>query len=228
MKNTIIFSLFCFLVCYSVHGQTQKQQSDSLRMRMAFSSIEIPSYKKELALPQTWLMNMYGDYPVDLSSGLVDISIPIYEIETPNLRLPITAKFHASGLRADEQIGTMGLRWIMNVDCMVSRKVKGYPDDCFYGSATAPFDNRVNDPNYLPDLATLYGGTAYNKELYTSYAISPNILPYLPNYSGPASVFKDTEYDLFSYHLPSGKSGKFILHDSAGIKKAYTIPYEPV
>lgn len=29
-------------------------------------------------------------------------------------------------------------------------------------------------------------------------------------------------------HLPSGKSGKFILHDSAGIKKAYTIPYEPV
>lgn len=228
MKNTIIFSLFCFLVCYSVHGQTQKQQSDSLRMRMAFSSIEIPSYKKELALPQTWLMNMYGDYPVDLSSGLVDISIPIYEIETPNLTLPITAKFHASGLRTDEQIGTMGLRWIMNVDCMVSRKVKGYPDDCFYGSATAPFDNRVNDPNYLPDLATLYGGTAYNKELYTSYAISPNILPYLPNYSGPASVFKDTEYDLFSYHLPSGKSGKFILHDSAGIKKAYTIPYEPV
>ena len=86
----------------------------------------------------------------------------------------------------------------------------------------------MNDPNYLPDLATLYGGTAYNKELYTSYAISPNILPYLPNYSGPASVFKDTEYDLFSYHLPSGKSGKFILHDSAGIKKAYTIPYEPV
>lgn len=228
MKNTIIFSLFCFLVCYSVHGQTQKQQSDSLPMRMASSSIEIPSYKKELALPQTWLMNMYGDYPVDLSSGLVDISIPIYEIKTPSLTLPITAKFHASGLRADEQIGTMGLRWIMNVDCMVSRKVKGYPDDCFYGSATAPFDNRVNDPNYLPDLATLYGGTAYNKEWYTVYAIPPNILTYLPDYSGPAAVFKDTEYDLFSYHLPSGKSGKFILHDSAGIKKACMIPYESV
>lgn len=228
MKNTIIFSLFCFLVCHYVHGQTQKQQNDSLRMRTASSSIEIPSYKKELALPQTWLMNMYGDYPVDLSSGLVDISIPIYEIKTPNLTLPITAKFHASGLRADEQIGTMGLRWIMNVDCMVSRKVKGYPDECFYGSATAPFDNRVNDPNYLPDLATLYGGTAYNKEWYTVYAIPPNILDYLVDYSGPAAVFKDTEYDLFSYHLPSGKSGKFILHDSAGIKKAYTIPYEPV
>ena len=85
MKNTIIFSLFCFLVCHYVHGQTQKQQNDSLRMRTASSSIEIPSYKKELALPQTWLMNMYGDYPVDLSSGLVDISIPIYEIKTPNL-----------------------------------------------------------------------------------------------------------------------------------------------
>ena len=33
MKNTIIFSLFCFLVCHYVHGQTQKQQNDSFRMR---------------------------------------------------------------------------------------------------------------------------------------------------------------------------------------------------
>lgn len=206
----------------------QEQKNDSLPMRAALSSIEIPSYKKEQALPQTWLMNMYGDYPVDLSSGLVDISIPLYEIKTASLTLPITAKFHASGLRGDEQIGTMGLRWIMNVDCMVSRTVKGYPDECFYGSATAPFDNRVNDPNYMPDFATLYGGTSYNKELHTTYAIPQNILYYLSEYSGPASVYKDTEYDLFSYHLPSGKSGKFILKDSAGIKKAYTIPYEPI
>ena len=66
MKNTIIFSLFCFLVCYSVHGQTQKQQSDSLRMRMAFSSIEIPSYKKELALPQTCMEIIQWICPADL------------------------------------------------------------------------------------------------------------------------------------------------------------------
>lgn len=228
MKNTIIFFLIIFLVVYPLHGQTQKKQSDSLLTLAALSSIEIPSYKMEPALPQTWLMNMYGDYPVDLSCGIVDISIPLYEIRTPNLKLPIKVKFHPSGLRADEQIGTMGLRWIMNVDCMVSRKVKGYPDECFYGSINSPFDNRVNNPNYLPDLATLYGGTAYNKELNTSYAIPPNILSQLSEYSGPASLFMDVEYDLFSYNLPSGKSGKFILKDSAGVKIPCTVPYEPI
>lgn len=228
MKNINTLLLLYILFCQTANAQNSNVRTDSLVKSTIRSSITIPSHKKEPALPQTWLMNMYGDYPVDLSTGLVNISIPLYEIKTTNLTLPINAQFHASGLRSDEQIGTMGLRWIMNIDCMVSRKIKGYPDECFYGSTSSPFDNRVNAPNYIPDLATLYGGTAYRKEWATSYAISNNILPQLSNYTGPASTFMDTEYDLFSYHLPSGKSGKFILKDSAGIKIPCTIPYEPI
>ena len=60
--------------------------------------------------PQVSMMQRYGTYPVDLSTGLVDISIPLYTIQTSQLTLPLGISFHPSGLKANEREGLLGIR----------------------------------------------------------------------------------------------------------------------
>ena len=211
-KKVLLLTFSCLLASLPVHGQ----------------GIEVPDYKQAVISPQAALMNMYGDYPVDLANGLVDISIPLHEVSTSWFSFPISAKFHASGLRANEQEGVLGVRWLMDATYSITRSVRGYPDDQMV--AIPPpyhsFDNRVDNPYFTPDFDTLWGTTYI--EGAERPRLTPTIIPELSNYNGPEGYWKDTEYDIYTYHLPSGKSGKFILRDSAGVKIPCTLPYEPL
>jgi YD repeat-containing protein len=189
------------------------------------SALDLNNFEKNLT-PQVAMMNRYGDYPVDLQNGLVDISIPLYTVQTPGLTMPLQLKFHASGLRADEREGLLGIRWVLAGGGQVTRTIKGYPDDYSY-----PFNSLVSNPNYVPDFNTLYGTTStlykqvggkQNTEFTSVYWLDE----LLTQHSGGS--YKDTEYDIFSYSLPSGKSGKFILKDNNGTRTACLMPYEPM
>ena len=219
--------LLCVLFLYATvsKGQDPTVEDSIPPILRSNANVEMPNYVNQLS-PQMAQMNLYGDYPVDLSNGLVNISIPLYTIKTHDLQLPIQLKFHASGLKAEEQEGLIGMRWLLDAaSYSVNRKVKGYPD-----GGNFAFEPRANNSNYHPDLATYYGTTAkYKADISDNrIAISTHMISHLTEYEGPESRYMDTEYDIFSYHLPSGKSGKFILRDSAGVKIPCTIPYEPI
>jgi YD repeat-containing protein len=216
MKKMIIIILAVFGWVFNLTGQSHKIPS----------SLELDFFRRGIS-PQVALMNQYGDYPVDLQNGLVDVSIPLYTLSTSSgPAMPLQLKFHASGLRSDEREGLLGIRWALAGGGHVSRIIKGYADE-FY-----PFDNQVSNPNYTPDFYTLFGTTG-NKQLagstepgnnshFTSGWNSATGIHY------PAGSYKDTEHDIFSYSLPSGKSGKFILKDVNGSKTACLMPYEPL
>jgi len=53
----------------------------------------------------------YGDYPVSLHTGLVDITVPIYTVESGSIKVPIELKYHSSGLKYDETSMEAGLGW---------------------------------------------------------------------------------------------------------------------
>ncbi|WP_321519679.1 RHS repeat domain-containing protein [uncultured Bacteroides sp.] len=189
-------------------------------IRMTASSNGQPEIKH----PQMALINRYGDYPVDLANGLVNISIPIYEIKDKDLSLPVSISFHASGLKADELESSLGLRWVLNTGGMVSRKIKCYPDEKF------PFLQNI-DQNYTPDFVALYGTTWSEQSSSTYDAFNGNLFylkDVMPNADKTNGEYRDSQYDIFSYSLPTGKSGKFILKDSAGIKKPCLMPNEPL
>lgn len=52
--------------------------------------------------PQAASLARYAEYPVSLTTGIPDITIPLYEIRMGEFTLPITISYHASGARPDE------------------------------------------------------------------------------------------------------------------------------
>lgn len=175
-----------------------------------------------LKSPQVHLLKQFADHPVDLSRGLVDVSVPIYDIQFKDKKIPINLMFHASGLKASaSENGMLGLKWAMNIGGFISREVRGYPDEL------RDHKQGINQL-YAPDWMTLYGASNYLRyggnyiftdDLNFSYHMG------MPN--GAVGKYEDTEYDIFTFTLPNGESGKFILKDDNGNKSASFMSYKP-
>ena len=58
------------------------------------------------ASPEASKLAAYISYPVSLANGLVQTSIPLYEIVDGDIRIPITLSYHASGLKANMRSGS--------------------------------------------------------------------------------------------------------------------------
>src|SRR5262245_334292 len=64
--------------------------------------------------PDASALGKYGNLPVDKSTGIPRISIPLYEIKTPRFTLPISLSYHASGVKVEEVASWVGAGWVLN------------------------------------------------------------------------------------------------------------------
>jgi YD repeat-containing protein len=78
-------------------------------------------------------MTKYINFPVDLSNGLVKISIPLYEIVDGDIKIPISLNYHASGLKPNMRSnGWLENGWSLNTGPSLSRNIAGGADEMFY------------------------------------------------------------------------------------------------
>ncbi|AFD05319.1 hypothetical protein [Solitalea canadensis] len=75
----------------------------------------------------------YIDIPVNLYTGVPNIQVPLYEISENDLKLPIALSYHASGNRVADDATLVGLGWNLNAGGLISRQVRGLPDDSKVG-----------------------------------------------------------------------------------------------
>src|SRR5690242_14936920 len=78
------------------------------------------------------------DFEVDHVSGTPQILIPIWELRTADLVVPVSITHHGQSLKVDEGAGPAGMGWSLQGGGGVYRTVRGLPDDY---SAASP-DNR--------------------------------------------------------------------------------------
>ena len=78
--------------------------------------------------PQSAAYARYGEYPVDHSTGVPKIEIPIYTLNTGDYELPISISYHASGIKVLDVSGPVGLGWTLNAGGVITRTVCGAPD----------------------------------------------------------------------------------------------------
>ena len=102
---------------------------------------QLPELSAPKVLPESpaaAAITRYIEYPVDLSNGLVQISIPLYEIVEGDIRIPISLSFHASGLRPNMRSSCwLGDGWSLSTGPSLSRSIAGGADEYFYNSTIA-------------------------------------------------------------------------------------------
>lgn len=131
--------------------------------------------------PNAAAIQKYGDFNVNLYTGIPDISIPLFEIVSGPIKVPIVLSYHSGGIRYADRASWAGLGWSVQAGGQITRQIVGKPDESSYLTGT-------ND-----------------------YTVDPfNYCANFPYKESTASGSSDREPDLFSYNYPGG-SGRFLL-----------------
>lgn len=83
--------------------------------------------------PEAANLGKFAEIPISLYTGTPDISIPLYQISKGTLNLDIALSYHASGIKVEEMASWVGIGWALNAGGVVTRTVRGKPDDCDHG-----------------------------------------------------------------------------------------------
>jgi hypothetical protein len=182
--------LLFFLLAIKCHTIAFSQASPEVR------SVIPPS-------PETANLFRFLDVPVNHSTGATSISVPIYQVQSGSLTVPISISYHAGGRKVVDDTGPVGLGWSLNAGGTISRTIYGKPDEMSYfpfnGVEPASALNNHDDFDYL-------------QELY-------NPAPSIPNGG------LDCEYDIYSYSFGS-YSGRFVISDDK--QTLHMMPLKPL
>ena len=172
MKNNILYRTLCLvliaLCSVMASGQTE---------HATVPQVIPPS-------PTVRGLCKYGEIPVDYSTGIPDITIPLYTLKCGSLELPITLNYHAGGIRVDEAASWVGLGWSLKAGGTIGVTTNGY-NDCF----SFPYD--------IPTFEELQEGyfNGYTSSQLNEWHIY--------------QATHDTHPDIFSYSI-GGHSGQFL------------------
>ncbi len=161
------------------------------------------------ANPAAFQFMKYGEIPVDTYTGTPDISIPIYNLKTKALDIPIILRYHANGIRVNEEASWVGLGWNLNADMQIVQSVVGLDDFGPYRRRSLP------DFNCLINIQTGLTGSSVMSQCGTFFLglddnwNAQNQGCYF-NTEYYAGVW-DSEPDIF-YFNALGYSGKFVMN----------------
>ena len=182
----IYITMAVFFYCQGQAQQLPENKKDTIMIEKlsASSSIGLPQIIPPS--PKVSSMTKYGEYPVSLYTGLVDITVPVYTIQVNNIQVPIEFKYHASGIKYDDVSMEVGLGWSLIAGGTIDYATHGvdYP---IFAKSTANIDPTGNcynaDVQTLLDLAN--GNRDYPSGMFGQSRGESNIYTYsFLKYSG--------------------------------------------
>jgi YD repeat-containing protein len=178
MKHQI--NLLCTFLLLSCSQVVAQQEGPALPAAKLYIPNVMPKSPEAAAIAR------YGNYEVNMFSGLPNISIPLYDIKVGGLTVPISISYHAGGNKVSDMASWVGLGWSLSASGSVNRRVMGRPDELSGGY--------LNGAPAIRDVSTLYTNNAAD-------------LIYLRDI---VKGTYDAEPDIYSYSFP-GASGKFFF-----------------
>lgn len=172
----------------------------------------LPETPKNLVIPMTpeaALFSKYGNIQINNAKGLLEIPIPLYDIELGDFKLPLGLNYASSGISVTDPTGILGANWRLSAGGMVYRSINGRADESnvgWFGCTGCYFDNtRIGLMWANPDL--------YQSDL-ASYGLND----------------EDTAPDLFGFSLGEfsgnfyfNRNGEIITNSSAPFKINHSV-----
>jgi len=171
-------------------------------VRSTEAQTDNPTYNLPAVIPppaDAAALGKYGSTPVDMSTGAANISIPLYEIKTPRLSLPISLNYNATGIKVDDIASWVGLEWSLNAGGLITRSIRGTDDfgGGGYYTTTVPADSNIvpqeawsffehymlHEQDAEPDYF-FYNFSGYSGKFF----YGTNKLPEIVNYQQPVQI----------------------------------------
>lgn len=190
---TVILGLLCF---YSTVAQL------SLNRQMITS--ELPEVIPPA--PSVAAFMKFEEIPVNNYTGIPNISIPIYTLNTysKDIAIDLSLNYHPLSIAAEEGASYVGLGWNLNGGGVISRTVRGIPDESRNNGMTRSGVYHYEN-NSMADYDEVFG--IFGTSNMTAIQIQNfNILLYDAAYHGKF----DTEHDLYQYNFLN-HSGRFYV-----------------
>ncbi|MGN6416575.1 MAG: hypothetical protein ACTHMC_03735 [Pseudobacter sp.] len=168
-----------------------------------FSLLKLSAQNKAIipTTPEAAAFTKVVNVPVNLNSGLPNISVPVWNLEVGGLSLPVSLDYHAGGFRINEKSGRLGLGWNLSTDIQITRNINGQDDfggTLGYGGVSKIRPHSINGIDNPPVFT--------NNELY-----------YMANGE------RDGKPDKFSFRLLN-KSGSFYMVRNIDGNGYYFVP----
>ena len=166
------------------------------------SSAQVEMQKVAPLSPNAAAITKYGEIPVSQFTGIPGISVPVYNIQSKSLSLPLSLNYHAGGIKVEENASWVGLGWSLGSIPTISRQVNGLADDVGVG-----YHSNVS-----------YEGLSM-KEIEDGFPSATG--QWIESFR--RDIFYgnvDPEADVYSFSLP-GKSGKFWWNQETNSYQTY-------
>jgi len=109
--------------------------------------------------PDASALGRYGEIPVGHNTGVPSINIPIFDIKSGKLSLPIGLSYHASGIKVEDIASVVGLGWSLNAGGAITRRVIGKADESsagFLNNSTYFTRSQLEGATYQSDYGFKY------------------------------------------------------------------------
>lgn len=137
-RKSLFLSFFLFYVSHLSFGQSNFSSYD---ISTGFSSY----WPASLSASQLFRKSAEK---IDYATGRATIRIPLYEIRTADFVLPISIYFSTGGITTNQLAGQLGAGWQLEAEPMITRQVRGMPDE-FYFLADSAAHHAQNNESYL-------------------------------------------------------------------------------
>ena len=161
MKKLLLFitPLLCSIDLYSQTDSTKvvsTKQISVLPDDPASSNQLFPFLNVVPPSPEAASLGKFGDIPVSLANGTTSFDIPIYEIVSGKIRVPIKLAYHSVGIKVNDISSVVGTGWALQAGGAISRTMKGgLWDECSYGFLNTTIPEQTDNSNFMCFLGNL-------------------------------------------------------------------------
>ncbi|WP_282079920.1 PKD domain-containing protein [Aquimarina algiphila] len=144
--------------------------------------------------PEAASLGKYGDIPVNLASGKINYTVPLYTIKVGGFEWPIYLSYNYGGLVTEQDHPMTGMGWDLMANGRITREVRGMDDEfgnqAYKASAIVPF------------LQGVFGSLPPQELGAKTYEIFQNI----------ANKNYDAQQDKYNINV-SGLDGSFVFNE---------------
>jgi len=112
MKIISKLSILLLVFCFSYRAMAQFQTATN----GTFNTIRAQTP----ATPEMALYQRYGDVPVDYSTGIANVGVPIAELKLKDFVWPINLSYHGGGNKVSDFSSVIGLGWVLNASGFIT------------------------------------------------------------------------------------------------------------